>query len=57
MTLLIYFMLVEIGMHVGVFQSEVSAYFALMVGCIVWVAHYSVNHTEVSEKEEDEWEE
>ena len=57
MTLLIYFLLVELCMHAGVFQSKVSVYFALMVGCIVWIMHYNVNHTEVSEREEEEWEE
>lgn len=57
MTLLIYFLLVEICIHIGVFQSEAGAYIALIVGCVVWILHYNVNHAEVSEREEEEWEE
>ena len=57
MTLLIYFLLVEICIQIGVFQNETITYLALMVGCIVWILHYNVNHTEVSEREEEEWEE
>ena len=56
MTLLIYFLLIEICIHIGVFQSENIAYIALIVGCIVWIMHYNVNHTDVSKREEDEWE-
>lgn len=57
MTLLIYFLLVEICIQIGVFQSENIAYLALIVGGVVWILHYNVNHTEVSEREEEEWEE
>ena len=57
MTLLIYFLLIEICIHIGVFQSENIAYIALIVGGVVWLMHYNVNHTEVREREEEEWEE